>query len=233
MSKTYDKRLVTICIFAKNEAGGIGRVIQHVQPYAKHVLVIDGHSTDQTARIVKRARVGYLLDTGGGRGEAVRMAMRVVKTPYIILFDADGSYEPLDIPLLLEPLIHKRADIVLASRHTGGSFDRVITLDSILRTLGSNIATLLVNKRFGTTLTDVHNGFRACKTQKVAQLPLSARDHAIEQELVIAALALGYTVVEVPSRELARGWGESKLKTYMGGKMLFDLLYALYIKSFR
>lgn len=218
----------TICVVAKNEAEGIVGVIRSVKKYADEVIVIDGHSTDGTGLLASREGVRVLRDHGLGRGDGVRAGLAHATGDIVVLFDADGSHEPRDIPKLTEPIVDGKADLVIASRRTGGSFDRQMNLDSLVRSFGADILTMLVNLRFGTQLTDVIYSFRALRASLVKNLPLHSNGFAIEQELVIACLRSRYKVLEIPSREFARRWGEPKLATANGIGLLLTLLWQLF-----
>lgn len=221
----------TIIIVAKNEAEGIVTVIRSVKKYADEIIVVDGHSTDGTALLSKREGIRVLRDHGLGRGDGVRIGLAKATGDIVVLFDADGSHEPRDIPKLTEPIVDGKADLVIASRRTGGSFDRQMDLDSLVRSFGADILTMLVNLRFRTQLTDVIYSFRALRASLVKKLPLTSNGFAIEQELVVTCLRNRFKVLEIPSREFARRWGKPKLATANGIGLLLTLLWQLFRPS--
>jgi hypothetical protein len=69
----------------------------------------------------------------------------------------------------------------------------------------------VINTRFGATLTDTQNGFRALRASVVERLALAEDKHSIELEMVLRALKLGLRVCQVPAHEYARRAGESSL----------------------
>jgi dolichol-phosphate mannosyltransferase len=137
MTLPYNKKSVTAIIPAKNEGKGLERIIPEVKKYAADIIVVDGHSTDNTKQIAENAGVNYLLDNGKGRGDGVRLGITKAKNEVIVLVDADGSHEIADIPSLVLPLIKDRADMVISSRRTGGSSDMEMNFDRLLRSAGS------------------------------------------------------------------------------------------------
>lgn len=225
----YNKNKVSIIIPCKDEAEGLKKIIQSVKPYSNDIVIMDGHSKDNTRDIALKEKVRYFLDHGKGRGEAVRSGFNKTKNEYILIFDADGSSDCRDIPLLLSPLFKESADLVIGSRRTGGSFDLKMDFHGILRSSGSDFLVLLVNKRFNADFSDILFGFRALKKSSLKKLNLKANGHELEQEMVVNALKNKLKIVEVPSRENARKWGKSKLKTITGVKFIFYLLRALYL----
>jgi dolichol-phosphate mannosyltransferase len=97
------------------------------------------------------------------------------------------------------------------SRLLGGSDELHGGGDEFLRLAGSAFITYLINRRFGTTLSDSQNGFRAIRTDLFRQLDLHARHTTIEMEMIMATLAAGYRIAEVPTHECPRAAGYSKI----------------------
>lgn len=215
---------ITVLIIAKNEAGGIQKVIRSVKPYAHELIVVDGRSTDNTVALAKKEGVIVVRDHGHGRGDGVRIGLAKATGDIVVLFDADGSHNPKDIPRLIAPIVKNGADLVIASRRTGGTLDTNPGFDGVIRSLGVDFMAYLVNLRFGTQLTDILYSFRAIRASSLARLKLSANDFSIEQEMIVAAIKMNLHIKEIPSRENARGWGKSKLKTHMGLMLLVKLI---------
>lgn len=215
---------ISIVILAKNEGAGIARIIKSVRPYTNDVIVVDGHSTDNTKHIVRQLGVRFYLDNKRGKGEAMRVGVAKVKHDIIIFFDADGSHNQKDIPVMAKLLLSRKADFVMGSRRTGGSFDLSMSLTGIIRSAGCDFLVMLINNRFRAQLTDVLYSFRGIRKPVFQNLGLREDGFGIEQEMVIQSLKKGYKVAEIPSRERARGWGSSKLRTIAGLKFLTMIL---------
>jgi glycosyltransferase involved in cell wall biosynthesis len=228
MAIKYHNRKVSVIIPAKNEGEGLIKILQSVNPYVDEIIVVDGHSTDNTRAITKAFGANYILDHGIGRGDAVRLAIKKAKNPYLLFFDADGSHNAREIPLLLNPLFKNQADAVIGSRRTGGSFDLNMDFWGIARSGGADFLAYLVNKRFGTKYSDILFSFRSVKAPVARKLNLKANGFEIEEEFVVKCLKKGYRLLEVPTRENARKWGKSKLHTVTGIKFIFFLIKELY-----
>lgn len=220
--------MVSIIIPTKDEGEGLQRILDSVKGVGQEILVVDGHSKDDTRAIAERNGAIYLLDHGLGRGDAVRMGIEAAKGDILLFFDADGSHEANDIPALLAPLLADTADMVITSRRLGGSYDLDMSFMGIVRSAGSDFLAVLLNHRFKTNYSDILYSFRAMKKTTAVGLDLRANDFCIEQEMVAKCLRRGFRLMEIPSREKARGWGKSKLKTIMGVKFIFELLRVLY-----
>lgn len=219
-----NKQPASLVILAKNEGEGIQQVLEQSIPFAEEILVIDGHSTDDTYDKARVLPVKVLRDNGKGKGEAIRMSLTMVSQDIIVFMDADGSHEPADIPRLVEPILNNEADLVVGSRITGGSDEFYMRFGHFLRVLGGCFATMVTNYRFGMNLTDTGNGFRAIRRDAALALNLKAVSFDIEQEMVIKALKMKFRVIEVPSHEYARKWGVPKLRLYHGWRHLLNLL---------
>lgn len=224
----YDKRKVTIVVPSKNEGEGLAGVLRQMKRYAHTVIVVDGHSTDDTKNIARKSGASYCVDHGQGRGEAVRVGLARAKSEIVVVADGDGSTESSDIPALVLPILNRQADMVIASRRTGGSLDIRLNFDGLVRLVGSDVLTYLINQKLHTHFTDAIYSFRAIRTTILPHLHLQSNGHAIEQEMVVSCMRKGYRVREIPSREKARGWGVSNLKTLTGLELLYQLIRQLY-----
>ena len=211
--KSMDPNL-TIVIAAKNEAPTIGDVVTHARRLAAQVIVVDGHSTDDTRKIARCCGADTLSDGGRGKGFAIRTAIPYIRHEVTVFVDADGSHALCDIPRLIEPIRSGEADHVTASRLLGGSSELHGGFDEFLRLSGSSFITACINWRFGVRLSDSQNGFRAIRTCVLRELALRENHTTIEQEMIMRTLRLGYRVAECPSHESARRYGCSHVNIW-------------------
>jgi len=207
-----NKQTVSVCIIAKNEERTIERVVREAKNYCDELIVIDGHSTDNTRKISETYGAKVYQDSGGGKGVAVREAIKRANGDIIVFMDADGSHHPADIPKLVQPVKEGRSDLVVGSRMKGGSDELHGDFIKFLRETGSHIITIGINYYFNVRLTDSQNGFRAIRTPCARELNLREKITTIEQEMSIKALHKGFRVSEVPTHEYERQDGESTIK---------------------
>ncbi len=200
---------ITAVIPAKNEAPSIGAVIEGCLRHCGAVLVVDGHSTDGTAEVSQRAGARVQLDHRRGKGDAIRTAIPLIESEFVIFMDADGSHDPDDIPRLIEPIQSGQADHVIGSRLIGGSSELHGGFDEFFRLAGSSFITACINTKFRVRLSDSQNGFRAFRTSVLKGLTLKENDITIEQELLLRSLEAGVRVLEVPAHEHRRKNGTS------------------------
>jgi glycosyltransferase involved in cell wall biosynthesis len=204
---------VTVVIAAKNEAATIGGMVLGCRPYARTVLVtVDCRTTDDTVKRATEAGARILLDEGRGKGHAMRLAIPHIQTALTVFIDADGSHDPRDIPLLLEPLLAGAADHVSASRLRGGSSELHGGFDEFFRLMGSSFITACINHHFGVRLSESQNGFRAIRSDVLRALALRSDSTTIEQEMIIRTLGMGYRMAEIPSHEYQRVAGTSHIR---------------------
>jgi len=205
------KEKVTVVIPAKNEERGVGEVIQAVKQYADEILVVDGHSTDNTVKVAESLGARIVFDNGKGKGDALRCAIKTAAGDVIVFIDADGSHDANDIPKLITPILLGKVDMMIGSRGTGGSDELHGDINKLIRIAGSGIILVAINYRFNVRLTDSQNGFRAIRRFVALELDLKENITTIEQEMLIKCLKKGYKVSEVPTHEYVRKYGDSNI----------------------
>lgn len=202
----------TVVIAAKNEGLSIGDIVKVCTLYAQEVLVVDGHSTDDTAQKSKDSGARIVTDNKLGKGDALRVGVAAAKQEVVVFLDADGSHDPHDIPAMVKPILDGKSDMVIGSRMTGGSDELSGNFDLFVRLVSGQIITLGINLRYGSQLSDSQNGFRAIRKSVFTALGTRENKHTIEQEMLMRALKLGYRVGETPSHEYKRIYGKSHIR---------------------
>jgi glycosyltransferase involved in cell wall biosynthesis len=219
------KEKVTVVIPARNEVEMIKALVLAAQEYASQVIVVDGHSLDQTESEAKAAGAKVISDRGLGKGDAIRCAIPHIETRVVVFMDADGSHDPADIPKLVEPIFAGRAQHVSGSRILGGSSELHGGFDECFRLMGNAFFAACINWRFGVCLSESQNGFRAIETEILRKLNLNENITTIEQEMIIRTLALGYHIEEVPTHEHKRRYRESSIRL---SRVWFRYIWSFY-----
>jgi dolichol-phosphate hexosyltransferase len=208
------KKSIFAVILARNEALNLPDIIRGAKPFVNEVIVVDGHSTDGTREIAVHEGARVLLDSGKGKGDGIRTAIRELKADILVFLDADGSHDPHDIPRLINPILDGQYDMVIGSRGKGGSDELHGDFNKLLRMIGSDIILIAINYRFNVRLTDSQNGFRAIRANVARQLNLQENITTIEQEMTIKLLKRGFLCGEVSAHEYARRSGHSSIKLH-------------------
>lgn len=214
---------VEVIIPTLNEEKTIGSVIERTMFYADKVLVIDGRSKDSTVEFAEEKGARIKFQNGRGKGAALKEAFDHVDNEIIIMLDGDGSMRPEEIPMFLKG-IYSGADIVKGSRFIGGGGSEDL---SLLRRFGNTLFVVLVNTIWGSNFTDLCYGFMAFRKDAAKKLCpiLRSKGFNIETEILIKAKKMGLIIIEVPSLELKRLFGKSKLNTFRDGfKILLTIL---------
>lgn len=223
MEKVILKMKISVVIAAKNEGTTIRDIVRESGKYSDEVLVIDGHSEDNTVRMAEEAGARVYIDNQKGKGAALRLGIEKASGEIIAFLDADGSHSPKDIPRLVAPIIEGKCEHVTGSRMTGGSDELHGDIGKFIRMLGSDIITLGINYRFNVRLTDSQNGFRAILTETARKLDLKEDITTIEQEMIIKTLKMGYRIREVPAHEYKRAYGDSRINV---NRVAFRYVYS-------
>jgi cellulose synthase/poly-beta-1,6-N-acetylglucosamine synthase-like glycosyltransferase len=202
---------IGVMIPTLNEVNTIGNVLKeipkHVQ-YPSKVLVIDA-SGDETSLVARKYGAKVLRQHGQGKGAALRQAFCALDSDIVVMMDGDGCMQAEEIPRFVKAIV-SGADMVKGSRFlkNGGSQDL-----SFIRKVGNLLFVTLVNLFWSGRYTDLCYGFLAFRREALERLKpyLTSDQFEIETEICIRANKLGLKVVEVPSVELKRSHGESKL----------------------
>ena len=211
---------IFIIIPCWNESLHLGQVINRVKPYGEVVIVDDG-SSDNSFAIASNLGVKVLRHViNRGQGAALETGDQYAQSQgadVVVHFDADGQHQVEDIPLMIQPIIEGRADIVLGSRFLGKS-DR---LPFIKKWLILKPANLLQNFLFNLKLTDAQNGLRAMSAKALSQITITQDGFAHCSEIMEQISLKGLKYLEVPVTVVYDEFGQGFLA---GLKILIDLL---------
>lgn len=206
---------VSVVIPALNEAQNLPHVLPRIPAWVHEVLLVDGNSTDGTAEVGMRLRqdVRIVQQTGRGKGAALRSGFAAATGNIIVMLDADGSTDPAEIPAFVGALL-TGADFAKGSRYLQGGGTADI---SFFRALGNSALLLLVRVLFGYRYSDLCYGYNAFWRRALPHLQLDCDGFEIETMMNLRAALAGLRVVEVPSYEAPRIFGESRLRAIPDG----------------
>ena len=209
---------VSVLLPALDEELTIGDCIGKIQQVLREnsirgeIIVADA-STDRTAEISASLGAIVIHPELKGYGNAYLAAFEKARGRYIILGDADDTYDFLEIPKLLAPL-KNGADFVIGSRFKGTIQKNSMT--PLHRYIGNPVLTWMVNWIFGTRFSDTHSGFRAITKQALSRLNLKSGGMEFASEMLIDASRENLRIEEVPITYYPRK-APSKLHSFADG----------------
>jgi hypothetical protein len=212
-----DPNQVVVVIPALNEEDNLPRVMNEI-PDCVHdlpveVIVVSDGSLDTTERVAKaRGALAVGRDLQRGQGAAVALGYRVAiarGARVVATVDADGQYDPRELPGLVAPILDGQTDIVHGSRLLGAYEQPIFG-----RSQGVRIFARLTSLLTGTPITDPASGFRAFSLDALEQLEFrESQFHA--GEVTVAAAKRGLRVKEVPCTFRERISGDSKKPPFL------------------
>lgn len=214
-----------VCIFIPtlNEAPTIAELIGEFKERGfRHILVMDGHSTDGTPDIARAAGAVVRTQTGRGKGNAIIEAVAIIDKPYVLMLDGDGTYAPDDAERMLDPL-GLGFDHVIGDRLAGPEGEAFTRLNL----LGNQILNLMFKLAHGRDLHDILSGYRAFTLPSIRQMTLKESGFEIETEMAVEAVRHGQRITVVPVRYLARPGTATKLNPLQDGAKIFSTIYRL------
>lgn len=177
------------------------------------VIVVDNGSRDGSGRIASRAGAWVIHEPRRGYGSAYLTGFRAARGRYVVMADADGTYDLSDVPRFLSEL-EAGADVVVGSRLRGTIHEHAMPW--LHRRIGNPALTGVLNLFFGTGVSDAHCGMRAFRRDLLERLDLQATGMEFASEHLIRSAKVGLEIREIPIDYLPRV-GESKLESFSDG----------------
>ena len=212
---TPDGPRVSAVIPAMNEAENLPYTFSRLPDGLYEVILVDGHSRDDTVAVAKRLRpdVRIVTQSGKGKGNAMADGFAACAGDIIVMLDADGSTDPAEIPRFVSALCNG-ADFVKGSRFAQGGSSADITR---ARGLGNRVLRTLVNTLYGTSYTDLCYGYNAFWARCLPYMRVDCDGFEVETLINVRIAKAGLIVHEVPSYENVRLHGTSNLRALPDG----------------
>lgn len=214
---------ICVIIPAYNEESSIAHVLSAIPAgLVQEVIVVNNNSTDQTAAVARAAGATVLDEPSPGYGNACLKGIAYAAAspadlrPDIVVFlDGDYSDHPDEMPLLLEPILEGRADMVIGSRALGQREAGAMLPQQLF---GNWLATTLLRWLYGVRYSDL-GPFRAIRFETLQQLGMRDRNYGwtVEMQARAARQKIRYTEVPVSYR---RRIGASKISGTVKGSVL-------------
>jgi glycosyltransferase involved in cell wall biosynthesis len=191
---------VSVILPALNEEQTIGECIIKIQKVfhdnsINGEIIVADSSNDRTREVSASLGAHVIPVEKTGYGNAYLTGFNHAKGRYIVMGDADNTYDFLAIPELLAPF-RNGADFVIGSRFLGTIHKG--SMDGLHRYIGNPILTWMINIFFHTHFSDTHSGFRAITREGFDRLPLKTGGMEFASEMLVMASKERLKIVEVP-----------------------------------
>ena len=189
---------IAVGLPAYNEEKNIASIITRLEKISDTIIVCNDGSSDLTGRIASKMGVIVINhEKNLGYGAAIHSLFLKAKdldVDILVTFDADGQHDVLDIQKIINPIVEKKADLVIGSRFLDSSQDNIPSY----RKTGIQIITKLTNTSLKEKIKDSQSGFRAYSKEVLSKITPSERGMGVSSEILIKASNNDFRIAEIP-----------------------------------
>ncbi len=205
---------LSVIIPVYNEAETLDPIVAAVAavPVEKEIILVDDGSTDGSREKLQQfenqdgIRVLY-HERNQGKGAAIRTGVAAAEGDLVIIQDADLEYDPREIPLLMQPILSGRADVVYGSRFMGAGPHRVLYF---WHYLGNQFVTLLSNMLTNLNLTDMETGYKLFRREVIQSITIEESRFGLEPEITAKVAKGHWRIYEIGISYSGRTYEEGK-----------------------
>ena len=219
---------ITLIIPAKYEKESLPSVLLELKKFPFNIIVILEPTDHETIDSIKNFDCTIIHQINKGYGDALILGIKSVKTEYFCIFNADGSFNPIEISGMYSSLKDKEGDIIFGSRYEKNATSED---DTLVTKVGNFIFTKLGKILFRLPITDILYTFVLGKTKKTLDLNLQSQDFAFCVELPIKAQRKNYKIFSTPAHERARIAGKKKVNAIRDGLYILKKMIFMFLKN--
>ena len=219
---------LTLIIPAKNEKECLPTVLDELKRYNLNIHVILEESDRNTIESISEYNCKIIYQNQRGYGDALIEGINSVKSKYFCIFNADGSFDPKELYLMLEKIEKNNYDFIFGSRYeqNSGSDD-----DTIITKIGNYIFTKIGNFFFNIKITDILYTYVLGNTEQAKKLNLKQKDFRFCVELPIKAQKQNMKLSTINCYERKRIAGKKKVNAFKDGYLILSQMINLYFKK--
>lgn len=186
----------------------------------KELIIIEGNSTDGSDKIVDKLNNNknifcYHVKRECGKGYKVRQGIKKATGDIILIQDADLEYNPKEYKELIQPIINRKTEFVLGSRHLGSGTWKIRKFDDApfwgpLINIGAVGLNTIFNILNSVWLTDPQTMFKVFTKNSIKDISFNANYFDFDWELVTKLIKSGHKPIELPITYIGRSRSEGK-----------------------
>jgi glycosyltransferase involved in cell wall biosynthesis len=197
---------VVVVMPAWNASATVAATVEAIPPNSvDEVILVDDKSTDNTVELARTLQVSLIwhphnVGYGGNQKTCYLEALRR-GADVVIMLHPDGQYDPEILPRMAQPILDGKADMVLGSRFAEPGAARAGGMP-LYKYVSNRALTGIENRILGTTLSELHTGYRAYSRELLLTVPFlrNSLDFSFDTEMIMQAVHFGFRIAEVPAR---------------------------------
>jgi SAM-dependent methyltransferase len=233
-ARTDERPTVSIIVPCRNEAGMIAEIIERTPDLgaATEIVFVEGGSTDGTREEVERQiaahpdrDISLYVQTGTGKGDAVRLGFENAKHEMLMILDADLTVQPEDLPKFYLALAERRTDVANGSRLV---YDLQPGAMQFLNVLGNKFFSAVFSALLRQPVKDTLCGTKVLLRSDYESIARSRDyfgdfDPFGDFDLLLGAGRQNLKIVDVPVRYHARTYGTTNISRFRHGLLLLQM----------
>tara|TARA_Y100000992_G_C21119507_1_gene421171 strand:+ start:67 stop:741 length:675 start_codon:yes stop_codon:yes gene_type:complete len=219
---------LTLIIPAKNEKESLPSVLKELEDKNFDIHVILEKSDEKTINAISSFDCKIIFQKNKGYGDALIEGIKSVKSKFFCIFNADGSFDPKEITLMLNKINDKNFDIIFGSRYekNSGSDD-----DTFVTKIGNFIFTFIGKIFFKLRITDILYTFVLGKTDVIQKINLKQNDFTFCVELPIKANRAKLNLGTINCYERKRIAGIKKVNAFKDGFLILIYMIKIFFRK--